>query len=308
VKIIIILALTLGIYLLFSGSNGINDAISQANSNIKRLRYDLDSGQVQNARLIQEYASYLKTKKPAMASLIDVLSQSDSSKGPLFQSLVKRLKIAQQDKDQFSSTKQRLGELRAIAFAAEPANFNGALGDVVNTLASMSGGELPKIYEGAGASQNKEAPGEQLVGNPTYGRWQTDNSGSSFWAWYGKYALFSSLMNVGFGQRYYYNRWAGNRPYSYYNDVGRNYFSSEKNLRRERTLERNRKNKFQRSGKRFTSTYQKYGTGRSSTFRRSSSGSSSRFFSRRSNFSRSSFRSGGRSVFSSGRSAFGGGK
>ena len=37
-------------------------------------------------------------------------------------------------------------------------------------------------------------PGMAYVGNPEYGEWKKDESGSSFWSWYGRYALFSSLF------------------------------------------------------------------------------------------------------------------
>ena len=37
-------------------------------------------------------------------------------------------------------------------------------------------------------------PGMAYVGNDKYGKWEKDNSGNSFWSWYGKYALFSRLF------------------------------------------------------------------------------------------------------------------
>jgi len=62
-------------------------------------------------------------------------------------------------------------------------------------------------------------PGMAYVGNSKYGEWKKDNSGSSFWSWYGKYALFSTLF---FPRPYYYpynswnswnNGYRNNRPY-----------------------------------------------------------------------------------------------
>lgn len=51
-------------------------------------------------------------------------------------------------------------------------------------------------------------PGMAYVGNPKYGEWQKDNSGNSFWSWYGKYALFSMLFSP---RPFYYgfNSWNG---------------------------------------------------------------------------------------------------
>ena len=52
-------------------------------------------------------------------------------------------------------------------------------------------------------------PGMAYVGNPQYGEWKKDDSGNSFWSWYGRYAFFSNLFF--FPPSYYYygswNRW-----------------------------------------------------------------------------------------------------
>ncbi len=52
-------------------------------------------------------------------------------------------------------------------------------------------------------------PGMAYVGNPQYGEWKKDDSGTSFWSWYGRYAFFSNLFF--FPPSYYYygswNRW-----------------------------------------------------------------------------------------------------
>jgi len=52
-------------------------------------------------------------------------------------------------------------------------------------------------------------PGMAYVGNPKYGEWKKDESGSSFWSWYGKYAFFSNLFF--FPSHHYsygsWNRW-----------------------------------------------------------------------------------------------------
>ena len=47
--------------------------------------------------------------------------------------------------------------------------------------------------------------GLAFVGNPQYGRWQTDDRGMSFWEWYGLYRLFGDLLGAG-GRPYYYRR------------------------------------------------------------------------------------------------------
>jgi hypothetical protein len=296
VKIIIILALTLGIYMFFSGSGEVNRSVQLADNRLAQLKSDINKGYIRNALIIKRYADFLKRQKPDLSSLIDALAQDATTTGPMYSSLENRLFVATTKKSDFSSTKERVGELQAIAYAAQPSVYNAALTDVVNTLASMSDGRLPKV---TGGSPNS-VPGQKLVGNPTYGHWQTDNNGNSFWEWYGKYAMFNSVMNTVFGPRYYYDDWARSRPRSYYSDRGRSYFSSIRDLKKQDIYEDRRRNKFNRTGKSFTSTYKKFGGSGSSSFSRSS-------FSR-SSFSRSSFRSGGHSFFSSSRSGFGGGK
>ena len=52
---------------------------------------------------------------------------------------------------------------------------------------------------------NPTPAGLAFVGNPMYGRWQNDDRGTSFWAWYGAYRLFGDLLGAG-GQPYSYRR------------------------------------------------------------------------------------------------------
>lgn len=69
------------------------------------------------------------------------------------------------------------------------------------------------------------------VGNPRYGHWQTNSSGSSFWAFYGQYAFMSSMFRmsmypVPYG---YYDTWRGSyygtgRPY--YGPSGSRYYGT----------------------------------------------------------------------------------
>ncbi len=46
------------------------------------------------------------------------------------------------------------------------------------------------------AERTQYPPGYQYVGNDRYGQWRTDRNGGSFWEFYGKYALFSSLLGM----------------------------------------------------------------------------------------------------------------
>lgn len=56
-------------------------------------------------------------------------------------------------------------------------------------------------------------PGYHHVGDTRYGHWRTDHRGSSFWEFYGKYAMFSTLLG-GFNRPIYrddYNMYQRNR-------------------------------------------------------------------------------------------------
>ncbi|MBA4367771.1 MAG: hypothetical protein C0403_09055, partial [Desulfobacterium sp.] len=62
-------------------------------------------------------------------------------------------------------------------------------------------------------------PGYNYVGDNRYGKWNTDHNGNSFWEWYGKYALFSSLFGGWYRPIYmndfntYSQNRSQNRPY-----------------------------------------------------------------------------------------------
>ncbi len=75
-------------------------------------------------------------------------------------------------------------------------------------------------------------PGMAYVGNSKYGEWKQNSSGNNFWSWYGKYALFSTLL---FPRPYYYpynswNSWNSNyrhnRPYFGKNQKGSQQFGT----------------------------------------------------------------------------------
>lgn len=61
-------------------------------------------------------------------------------------------------------------------------------------------------------SNDKYAPGYQYVGNSRYGHWRTDSHGSSFWEWYGKYAMMSSIFGM-FNRPVYRNDWNSYNDY-----------------------------------------------------------------------------------------------
>jgi hypothetical protein len=61
------------------------------------------------------------------------------------------------------------------------------------------------------ASDEASPPGMAYIGNPDYGQWRNDSSGSSFWVFYGQYRFFSDLLG-------------GSVYRSDYNDYNRRYY------------------------------------------------------------------------------------
>ncbi len=69
-------------------------------------------------------------------------------------------------------------------------------------------------------------PGYGHVGNPRYGRWQRDDQGRSFWAFYGQYMFMRSLLwGPGYRHNVYQNDW--NR-WGNYRGRGEPYYGSER--------------------------------------------------------------------------------
>ncbi len=68
-------------------------------------------------------------------------------------------------------------------------------------------------------SDSPQPPGYQYVGDERYGQWRTDNSGGSFWEFYGKYAMLQALLG-GWNRPIYQDDWRdyrtsrrNNQPY-----------------------------------------------------------------------------------------------
>lgn len=260
----------------------------------------LDDGQLRNANLLKQYSTLLKQQKPDFAPLLDELAKDSGTQGPMYSSLKRRLEESKNPAN-FADLDQQLAEAENLYQAADPSLYNDMLSDPVNVVADMSEGKLARVNaisrEAAALANGAEdfGPGSQLVGNPSYGSWQTDSSGMSFWAWYGMYSMFSNA----FSRPIYYDRWSGNRGYSYYNDVGRYRYTSPKQANAQAKTFEQTKKRFDSQGKRFDSPYAKPRTGASALSRESTSApkanttsasksSSSKF---RSNYSKdSSFR------------------
>ncbi|MDQ7073637.1 MAG: hypothetical protein Q9O24_00335 [Gammaproteobacteria bacterium] len=220
------LFLLIFLLLLLSGcSNKYAEDIQKRHSFVKSqlnaLENKLDRGSLSNALLIKHYAKKLRQQKPELDEIVSQLEKDATSRGANFQSLKQRLSALNQSPDNKNQYLPVAQELDALTAATDPLVYNDSLQDVVNTLADLSGGTLPRVNVPKQATSSNVA-GSQLVGNPNYGSWVNNSSGGGFWQWYGQYRLLSDVVGMfGSRQRIGYDNWNRSRHNSYYNDWGR---------------------------------------------------------------------------------------
>lgn len=260
---------------------------------VAQLGDALNKGQVRNANLIKQYADKVSTLKPDLIALVEEFRKDASTQGPMYRALVDRVNTAKNQPQMFSSTQALYDELLNIYQAADPVLYSDALSDPLNVLADMSEGKLPRVNS-LSKAQSQQAnkaqnfgTGEQLIGNPGYGHWQTGSNGMSFWAWYGMYSMMGNLW----GRPTYYSDWGRNRNYSYYNDYGRTRYSSPNQLKSQTQLNNRTKKSFQSRGQKFTSPYSKNRTGSSNLSGKSKTAQSSANRFRSNNVKKSSYAS-----------------
>jgi hypothetical protein len=244
---------------------------------VTQLGEALTNGQVRNAKLIYQYADKVSKLKPSLSPLTDEFRKDASTQGPMYRALLDRISTAKNQPQMFASSQALYDELLNIYQAADPVLYSDALSDPLNVLADMSDGQLPRVNS-LSKSQSQQAnkaqdfgTGEQLIGNPSYGNWQTGSNGMSFWAWYGMYSMMGNML----GRPAYYNDWGRNRNYSYYNDYGRTRYSSPSQLNKQTQLDQRTKKSFASKGQKFNSPYSKNRTGSSSLSSKSKTAQSS---------------------------------
>lgn len=277
----LLLLITLTTFSLIGCGDPVKEQITQqlpiTEKRVSQLGEALTNGQVRNATLINQYADKVAQTKPSLSPLIAEFRKDASIEGPMFKALLDRLNTARNQPQMFSSSQALYNELLNIYQAADPVLYSDALSDPLNVLSDMSDGQLPRINS-VSKNASKRAnnaqdfgTGEQLIGNPSYGHWQRNSSGMSFWAWYGMYSMMGDL----FGRRTYYNDWGRSRNYSYYNDYGRTRYSSPAQLTKQTKLDTRTKKSFASRGQKFTSPYSKNRTGSSSLSSQSKTAQSS---------------------------------
>ena len=264
----------------------IDSNIKSADYLLDNLGQSLDSNNIRNAMLLQQYAQLLSKDKPEYKPLLEQLSRDATRDGPTYQGLVQRLKIISEQPQVVGDIDEQLYETEVLIEASDPSLFNDALSDPINVIADMSDGKLARVnaisqqqsLQANGAEDN--GAGSQLVGNPGYGRWRTNNNGISFWQWYGMYSMFSSITNP-----VRYDHWSSRRDYSYYNDIGRNRYTSPQQTKSQNVLATKTKKQFG-NNKGFKSPYAKSKTGASSISSSSRKAQKSTSFASRSSYSK----------------------
>lgn len=148
--------------------------------------------------------------------------------------------------------------------------FQANVNNMGMEIASKVDGKLSKTAVPAGYSQ--------YVGNPQYGQWN-NNGGSSFWEFYGKYAMMSSLFNMmspvnrGSYDDYSRNYRNTNRPY--YGSTGGAAYGTASTLKNRGTT-----SSWGKSQSAFKSSVQKRVSRSSSSTKRTGRSSSSSYRSR----------------------------
>ena len=260
---------------------------------VAQLGDALSNGHVRNAALINQYADIVMVDKAHLKPLINALRTDATTNGPMYKALLDRINTVKTQPQMFESSQALYNELLNIYQAADPVLYSDALSDPLNVLADMSDGQLPRINS-LSKTQSQQAnnaqdfgTGEQLIGNPNYGNWQTGSNGMSFWAWYGMYSMMGNV----FGRTTSYSDWGRNRNYSYYNDYGRTRYSSPEQLKKQTSLDTRTKKSFSNRGQKFTSPYSKNRAGSSSLSSQSKTAQTSANRFRSSNVKKSNYAS-----------------
>jgi len=239
----------------------IKDYTAQTAIQLNDLVKVLNSAGLTNASILTAYAEKFKQMKPEFTPLAKSLSLLATSNSPAIEAYRKRLQVVRNNPNSLGDDKAVIQELQALAWATKKEMYDDSLLDPINTLADLSDGQLPRINTPRKA--DGESPASQMVGNPQYGQWQTNSGGQSFWAWYGQYALISSLLG---GNRYSYSNWRYNRGWSHYNDYGRERVSTTRQRSKYGQTVKKNEPALKQYGKKTGRTQSSYGTRSNSAY------------------------------------------
>ncbi|KIX14430.1 hypothetical protein [Dethiosulfatarculus sandiegensis] len=139
---------------------------------------------------LQELKARLKNVPTASIVLADMKEE-----GTFFPSYYHNYMVIYQAVDPKKALDQKVSAIRE----AEP-QWREVSEEIYNARKGLLGMTLYSKKDGK--ENTAVAPaGYEYVGDPRYGRWQTDSSGNRFWSFFGQYALLSMIL--------------GNRPVMY---------------------------------------------------------------------------------------------
>jgi len=256
----------------------------------------LADGTLKNAALLNQYARIVKDSKPELSELVTELAKDAKPNNPRIAQYQERLsKTRSQNAYDHEVVIEELDKLKN---ATNSEIYNDSLLDLVNTIAQLSDGKLAPLSEPQSSltrdQQEDNGPGSRLVGNPNYGHWNSHN-GNSFWVWYGQYRLFSDLL---WPRPYMYNRWHYNRPWSYYNDYGRGFYSSRSQRQSFNNTQTRNTQTLKDYGRKSGRSYSSYSSAKKNTSFNPSQSTASASNRQKSSYSRSSGSSGSRKLSS----------
>ncbi len=222
----------------------------QVSDTLAKLGQDIDSGQIRNANLVKQYAKFVAGKQADIAEMATELGKEGTRDALAYKSLGDRLAKVNLKPDDEKAANESMDQLRRLSAAADGDVYNDSLIDVVNVLADLSQGFLARLHVPETEKTSEQGAADRLVGNPAYGHWRQGPSGLT-WFFLGRYSSFGGPF---YGGGYHYDNWYRGRSWSYYNDVGRNYYGSRAD-----------NNRWNDAGRRITNTKPKksYGSLRS---------------------------------------------
>jgi hypothetical protein len=200
------------------------------NHDYDKLNNSLNSNPPTNALVLKAYAIKLKVSNPEYSEIADKLERNGKKNGDKMLAFKDRIEgledfisrkldlNAEITQQEYQTNSQ---ETYSLMQGLNKESFNESLIDEINTLASLSGGSLKPVSTPEGSSESM-TPGQALVGNPQYGRWETNSSGSSVWMWIAAYSMLNN------NRPYYASSYYSRPRNSYYNDYGRNSYGSSR--------------------------------------------------------------------------------
>jgi len=206
-------------------SDIVNDKLASSLRAIKTLKQKLEdpTPQLPNAIIVHKYSKWIKQNKPDFADVAELIEKEATPQAKAIKDKQDELVEASRKYHSYTQPSRALEQEtleKAIRVKEFESDYNNILLDSVNVLAGLSDGKLPKFDIPDSNPSEKTVPMSEYVGNPSYGTWKQDNSGHSFWEWYGMYSMFNNIFATPVYRSSWYGHYGG---YSYFDRYGSSY-------------------------------------------------------------------------------------